>query len=116
MAGWHVSQDSDDIEISSPTGDCQDATQGGDPELFFATRRSGNGGHACGDVGSNDIFGCGNVGWTPDAPSCAPLDRSSADLCSSLPTAWSCGTDDMDEANQVIKTDATAGGVLCCRD
>ena len=57
-----------------------------------------------------------HVGTTPDATTCAPLDRSSGDLCAALPKTWACGPNGTDEANGVTKTASEGGGVLCCRD
>jgi hypothetical protein len=112
--GWHVCATPADVAASSGTGTCAGAIPAGAPGLFFVTRQSGPGGAECG-AGANDLFGCGNVGLTP-AASCAPLDRFSNDLCASLGAPWSCGADGVQEAGNVTKSDATVGGVLCCRD
>lgn len=114
-AGWHVCLTPADVAAHSSTG-CGSATQAGDPSLFFSQRQSGPGNGFCG-VGSNDIFGCGNVGAAPNAGTCSPLTRFSHDLCNAIPRPpWSCGLNGTLEANVVVKTDSTAGGVLCCRD
>jgi hypothetical protein len=112
-AGWHICATSSDVESSSPSG-CTGATVDGDPDLFFATRQSGNGNGDC-NSGANDVFGCGNLGVTPSG-NCAPLDRFSTDVCSGLAAPWDCGVDGVNEANNVTKSAAAGGGVLCCRD
>jgi hypothetical protein len=111
-AGWHVCLTPG--QVASATGDCAGATPAGAPNLFFATRQSGPGGAECG-AGANDLFGCGNLGIAPLA-SCAPLDRFSNNLCAALGAPWSCGTDGLNEANNVTKSGPDGGGVLCCRD
>ena len=112
--GWQVCQSAADVAAHSSTG-CGSATEAGDPPLFFSSRQSGPGNGFCG-AGSNDIFGCGNIGATPQA-NCSPLTRFSHDLCSAIPRPpWSCGVNGTLEATVVVKTDSTAGGVLCCRD
>jgi hypothetical protein len=137
--GWHVCLGADDVTTSSPTG-CDGATNPGDPPLFFVTRQSSNG---CDDCAtgtrvapdcnssacttgcaetastSNDVFGCGNVGAQPPFPGCGPLDRSSGNLCASLPgSSWSCMDDGsgLCEAYAIVHTDSSSGGVLCCKD
>ena len=55
----------------------------------------------------------------PDTSSCPPLNRFTNNLCSSLPASWYCGVSPntgLNEANEIIKTASTGGGVLCCRD
>lgn len=51
----------------------------------------------------------------PTTLTCAVLNRSSNELCTSLTADWSCGADGLQEANNVTKTSGS-GGVLCCRD
>jgi hypothetical protein len=82
--------------------------------LFFTSRQSGSGYADCG-TGANDLFGCGTVG-SYAKPSCAPYDSSSSNLCKALGSSWSCGGDQMKEANNVTKSSAAGGGALCCRD
>lgn len=92
---------------------------------FFLTRTPSKGNFDCmaDPTGStsdaNDIFGCGNMGYpmTTDG-SCAPLTKSSSDLCNALDTnIWTCGSDRYQEANKVTKTDPDrSGGVLCCKE
>jgi len=110
--GWHVCTSAAEVALLSADG-CVSSTQAGDPGLFFVQSQSGEGDTACAVTGANDLFGCGNIG----APTgfCGVLDRFSHDLCSALPSSWSCGVDGLDEANQVTKTAASDGGVLCCR-
>jgi hypothetical protein len=114
QVGWHVCETPAAVAAKSNGGGCAAAGIAGQ-SAFFAIRQSGSGGAACG-VGTNDLFGCGDVGVAPDAVTCAPLDRFSNDLCAALPTTWACGADGTDELNNVTKTASEGGGVLCCRD
>jgi hypothetical protein len=114
QAGWHVCTSAAEVAAKSGDGTCAGAVVEGQ-NAFFVVRESGGGNAQCG-VGTNDLFGCGDVGLPPDAATCAPLDRFSNDLCSALPATWSCGADSADEANHVTKTASEGGGVLCCRD
>jgi hypothetical protein len=113
QAGWHVCTTAAEVKTKSNDQGCAAAAITGG--AFFVARQSGSGGAACG-TGTNDLFGCGDVGNAPDVATCAPFDRFSFDLCTALPTSWSCGTDGAAEASNVTKTAATGGGVLCCRD
>jgi hypothetical protein len=112
--GWHVCDSAMDV-MDSHQGGCTGVTVNNDPNLFFATRQSGPGFGDCGN-GANDLFGCGNWGAGIFGNGCAPLDLFSNDLCVDLGGPWQCGNDGEQEANNVTKTDATVGGVLCCRD
>jgi hypothetical protein len=134
--GWHVCRGAADVRAHSQDG-CAGAADAG-PGSFFATGQSGPGCGFCAtgqDTGcgpgscragcaqtnetTNDIFGCGTTGAVPEPSSCAPLDRFSHDLCSALPRSWVCpagkGGNER-ESVLVTKTDASGGGVLCCRD
>jgi hypothetical protein len=113
QAGWHVCTTAAELEAKSNGQGCAAAAITG--SAFFVARQSGAGGAQCG-TGTNDLFGCGDIGNAPDVATCAPFDRFSFDLCSALPNTWSCGTDGAAEASNVTKTAATGGGVLCCRD
>jgi hypothetical protein len=113
QAGWHVCQTAAEVKTKSNDQGCAAAAITGG--AFFVARQSGSGGAACG-TGTNDLFGCGDVGNAPDVATCAPFDRFSFDLCTALPATWSCGTDGTAEATNVTKTAAAGGGVLCCRD
>lgn len=121
--GWKVCASPMDVATRAPGGSCAGATRPGDPQLFFATavQSAGNGACVAGDPAlANDLFGCGNLGATPDAASCAPLDRFSGNRCSSLLLqqflfSWACGTGDTTEGFAVQKWEPEGGGVLCCR-
>lgn len=112
--------------------------QDGPPGSFWATRQTGPGclqcatgtaldcsGNDCrGDCATtpattNDLFGCGSLGSSPQ-PSCAPLDRSSNNLCAALAPPWRCDQPtqqaNLRESEHVVKPGPGAGGVLCCRD
>jgi hypothetical protein len=115
-AGWHVCATAAEIASRSRTG-CKEAVppSAGEP-LFFASRQSGPGYSQCGP-GSNDVFGCGDLGGPP-APSCAPLDAYGNDHCGLLASPWACsgGAGGVLEALTVTKSGPAKGGVLCCRD
>ena len=111
--GWHICAQAGEVAAHSPTGCAGAAVDGGAP-VFYASGQSGPGNATCG-AGSNDLFGCGTLGEAP-AADCSPLDRFGDDLCSVLGPPWMCGTDETHEADDVTKTDSTAGGVLCCSD
>jgi len=113
-AGWHVCATAGEVDDLSPNG-CVGSVDGLGINLFFATRQSGPGQSTCGD-GANDFHGCGNIGAGGVDPGCAPLDRTSDNLCEGLPPPWSCPGDVFMEANQVVKSGPANGGVLCCRD
>jgi hypothetical protein len=113
QAGWHVCATPAEVAAKAGAGGCTGAAPAG---TFFVTRQSGNGLAQCAATGANDLFGCGGTGAAPDAPTCAPLDRFSNDLCAALPAGWACGADGLNEANNVTKPTSDGGGVLCCRD
>lgn len=108
---WHICATATEVAAKSSTG-CTGATSASG--LFFASRQSGPGYMQCGQ-GTNDLFGCGTLGDAPDS-SCTPLDRFSHDLCSSLGSPWSCGSDGEAEAKNVTKSSDSGGGVLCCKN
>ncbi|MDO9016495.1 MAG: hypothetical protein Q8S73_17180 [Deltaproteobacteria bacterium] len=133
--GWHVCRSAQDVAAHSPDGcgGARDAAAG----TFYATRQTGPGcGHCatgadatCGsndcrtgcaqtDRTSNDIFGCGTLGDSPQASSCGPLDRFSQNLCTALRAPWRCDgdRDGLRESDLVVKPGPEAGGVLCCLD
>jgi hypothetical protein len=134
--GWHVCRGAGDVRAHSPDG-CAGAADAG-PGSFFATGQSGPGctfcatgkDKSCGPEScragcaqtketTNDIFGCGTAGAVPERGSCDPLDRFSHDLCQSIGRSWVCpagGGGNEREIALVTKTDASGGGVLCCRD
>ncbi|MBN9163565.1 MAG: hypothetical protein BGO98_17890 [Myxococcales bacterium 68-20] len=114
QVGWHVCETPAAVATKSGGEGCVAAGLNGQ-NAFFAIRQAGSGAAACGP-GTNDLFGCGDVGAPPDAETCAPLDRFSGDLCTSLPTTWACGADGGNELGNVTKTASEGGGVLCCRD
>jgi hypothetical protein len=110
--GWHVCASAAEVGVKSGNAGCAGAATAG---MFFATRQSGPGAAQCG-AGTNDLFGCGGIGAGPDPGTCAPLGRTSGDLCSALSAGWACGPDAFQEANDITHTVSTNGGVLCCRD
>jgi hypothetical protein len=115
--GWHVCTTSLQVATSSATGSCSGVTDAGAASLFFGTLQSGPGSAQCATTGSNDLFGCGNLGAAPNA-NCTPLDRFSNNLCGSLGAPWSCPTNNggFDETINVVKPGSLLGGVLCCKN
>ena len=114
QVGWHVCESPAAVAERTGGQGCAAAGVAGQ-NAFFAIRQAGPGDAQCG-VGNNDLFGCGDVGATPDATTCAPLDRFSNDLCVALPDTWQCGDVGTEELNNVTKAASEGGGVLCCRD
>lgn len=114
--GWHVCAMPAEVgALAGPLG-CQSLVSEAGGSVFFAQRQAGEGNGRCEPTGANDIFGCGTTGASLDA-TCAPLNRSSGDLCSAIQElGWLCGSDGVDEANNAIKTSPDGGGVLCCRN
>jgi hypothetical protein len=140
---WHVCLDAPDVLTASGGEGCVDATQSGDPPLFFATRQSSTGCGVCAtgdrtdatctslscasgclqtEAVSNDVFGCGNIG-SGAGGACTPIDRFSQNLCGSLTAqGWACNdptsADDTGtcEIFTVVHSNPDTGGVLCCRD
>jgi hypothetical protein len=140
--GWHVCYGRDDVLFRNPAG-CEGVMTGAESPVFFTTQMSSTGAFECSTQAgaTNDLFGCGDLGCdftsNPTVQMlCAPLVRSSHDLCKGLrndlncgdwcnhlgkypqlPNAWSCGNDGAAEALNVTKTHADQqGGVLCCLD
>lgn len=134
--GFHVCRSSADVAQHSSDG-CVGANDAA-PSTFWASRQTGTGclecatGNELGCTSSdcrpgcapttetaNDLFGCGSLGSVP-RESCAPLDRSSNDLCTALVAPWTCNANNpganVRESEFVRKPGPGAGGVLCCRD
>lgn len=110
-AGWHVCVDLGEVAAKLPGG-CGGVTWS---NQFFATRQSGEGSNTCNPTGTNDVFGCGDIGYT-DISGCAPLNRSTGNLCANISGPWQCDEDAYDEVSHIIKTGSTHGGALCCVD
>jgi hypothetical protein len=128
--GWHVCTGAKDVAERAPDG-CAGSLDSS-PATFFATRQSGpgygqcaNGSERCapssGSLGClqtpelrDDFYGCGDFGPLA-APSCAPLNRSSSNLCEMMPRPWKC-SGHVSEAATVTKRGPESGGVLCCQD
>jgi hypothetical protein len=101
-----------EVGAKSSTG-CTGAV-GGTSSVFYLTFQSGIGQQKCGP-GTDDVFGCGNLGFRPSS-GCGVLDRASGNLCVALGAPWTCGSDQTGEALNVSKPSSALGGVLCCRD
>ncbi|MEZ4268534.1 MAG: MopE-related protein, partial [Myxococcota bacterium] len=128
-----------------PTGVPIPQPPAGPGGAFFMTRTSGPGTGLCEDVVNgtptsfNDVFGCGNLG-RPVSGTCSPLNRFGSDLCNGLQNyiwpgssdkdnpasdygydtaadwAWSCGSNGVQESNNVVKRFPNQqGGVICCK-
>jgi hypothetical protein len=110
--GWHLCTSRQEVAAAGLAGGCDGEAWGGQ---FFATSQSGEGANTCNDTGTNDVFGCGDVGY-PKISGCAPLNRSTGNLCVSLPGAWACNDDAYDEVTYLVKPGPDDGGALCCRD
>jgi len=111
--GWHVCATRGEVAEAGLSA-CDDEEWG---EQFFVTGQSGEGSNTCNDTGTDDVFGCGGVGYSNiDQGSCAPLNRSTSNLCVKLAGPWDCGMDSSDEVANLSKTGADYGGALCCRD
>ena len=111
--GWAICADGGALERRT-AGSCGDAL-GGASDLFFAARATGPGSALCGPTGSNDVFGCGDLGQAANAASCAPLERFLTSSTGGL-TGWDLGGSSVSEALNVTKPNAEQGGVLCCVD
>lgn len=109
--GWHVCESQNEV-LTDGIADCGAVFWGG---AFFATRQSGQGSNTCDANGLNDVFGCGDLGYAMIS-GCAPLNRSTANLCVELPAPWACGGNATSEADQLVKPAPEFGGALCCRD
>ena len=117
--GWHVCRGKDDVISRNPHGGaieegCAGVMDGAASPVFFTTQMSSTGAFECasGVDATNDLFGCGNLGTTPDAATCNPLNRSSGNLCGGLGAPWSCPTlnGGLDETQRVVKTGSAGGG------
>ncbi len=109
--GWHVCRTLHEVS-NSGLADCDGpawATQ------FFATAQSGTGSNTCGATGTNDVFGCGDIGH-PKIMRCGPLNRSTGNECVEIAGPWICDQSPDTEAVDITKTGPTHGGALCCRD
>ena len=133
--GWHVCASSSEVDDRSSTG-CEGAATDPIEPAFYIARQSGTGcgqcatgtttGGACNSPSSclsgcepsvflsNDVFGCGNLGATPNG-SCAPLNAFSHNNCNALLPPWACSGSTIEAAN-IAKSGPEHGGVLCCRD
>jgi hypothetical protein len=110
--GWVVCATPTDVLQRSDLGCPFDQFPGG---TFFVTRATGIGNASCDGLGRNDLFGCGSLGTTPDPTTCAPLNRTSGDLCAALTIGgWACPLGD-NEADVVEKREPDGGGALCCK-
>jgi len=117
--GWHVCLDGPDVRSHSPTGDCEGCVLAGEPRFFLvATGATATGVCTSDRNTTNDLHGCGGLGQ-PESQDCPPLDRRMgfAD-CRETENIWSCGTASQgtEEAEVVIKSGPTLGGVLCCKN
>jgi hypothetical protein len=119
-AGWSVCESAQ--TLSAIPGGCTDAVAPfGDSPVFFLTRQRATG-LVCDNspqAGSNNLYGCGNIGSIPDK-SCAPLTRVLRDSDCRNQSPWSCASGPIgtsqNEFQVVTKDGPNRGGVLCCKD
>ncbi|MCA9706420.1 MAG: hypothetical protein KDK70_11270 [Myxococcales bacterium] len=109
--GWHLCQSAMEVADAGITS-CSELTWDGS---FFATRQSSMAMDTCSAVGTNDVFGCGDIGLTAIV-NCNPLNRSTGNLCGELPAPWECDVEANSEAEFLLKEAPELGGALCCRD
>jgi hypothetical protein len=116
--GWHVCPDADEVRRASPSG-CESAVQDGEPRFFLVLAGASPQGICSPDrTAQNDLHGCGTMGQS-ESPGCDPLNRRITFVeCLASDGVWSCGDADrhLQEAALVTKSDATLGGVLCCKN
>jgi hypothetical protein len=118
-SGWHVCESA--AQVSSYASGCADATAPfGNTDVFFVTRQRGSLYSICDAAnaqGTNNLYGCGNMGIAADK-SCAPFTRMLRDTECSFP--WQCAEGPLgtssNELGVVTKRGSTKGGVLCCKD
>jgi hypothetical protein len=120
--GWHVCETAHDVAVATAGMGCAPAY-----ELylakpaFFVTRQRAQGlvCDATNQMGTNNLYGCGNIGSTADK-SCAPFMHMLRDSDCANHSPWACADGQVgnaqDEYSVVTKAGAAAGGVLCCKD
>lgn len=110
-AGWHLCTSQGEV-MAAGIANCNDESWG---SQFFATAQSGQGKNACNPMGTDDVFGCGDIGYS-HIDNCAPLNRSTGNLCVELIGPWDCPDDSADEVSHLTKAGPDNGGALCCRN
>jgi hypothetical protein len=118
--GWHVCDSARSL-AGIVTG-CDDAiAPSGVNHVYFLTRQRGTGldCDANNQTGTNNVYGCGNIGSTADK-TCAPFTHMLRDSDCQAEAPWQCahgpiGTS-QDEYEVVTKTGPSRGGVLCCHN
>jgi hypothetical protein len=119
-AGWSVCASAH--VVSNLAGSCDDAlAPSGDKPVFFLTRQRAVG-LVCtptNATGTNNFYGCGNIGSAADK-SCTPFTHMMRDTDCQNEPPWACGdpsgADNQDEYSVVTKPGPTKGGVLCCKN
>lgn len=115
--GWHVCRGPTEVAKRSLSG-CEGSTLSGEKVFFAASYGSAPTGICAADPGgTNNLYGCGNLG-APTDQTCLPLDRLMSFTDCGAYEGWSCGAsaDWLREAQVVTKSTRFYGGVLCCRD
>jgi hypothetical protein len=120
-SGWSVCDSGKTVLTAAPTG-CADAIAPyGQSHVFFLTRQRGTGlvCDANNQVGTNNLYGCGNIG-SPADKSCAPFKTMLRDTDCQADWPWTCaegpiGTS-QNEYGVVTKAGPNKGGVLCCKN
>ena len=81
-SGWHVCTTAHGVALAAGASACTDAVGPSRKPVFFVTRQRATG-LACdtntNPTGTNNLYGCGNIGSTADKNSCTPLTRMMRD-------------------------------------
>jgi hypothetical protein len=116
--GWHVCESAQ--EFAARATNCDDAFPGGAVKMFFASRQRASG-LACdptNEMGTNNVYGCGNFGSNANAD-CAPFMRMLRDNDCQRNPPWMCVNGPINQSTtelaDVTKSGPDHGGVLCCR-
>ena len=120
--GWRVCETAHAVAVATASAGCVDAyAPYGAMPTFFVTRQRAQG-LVCdptNTMGTNNIYGCGNVGSAADK-SCAPFTRMMRDSDCQNQKPWACADGNIgqsqDEYTVVTKSGTSRGGVLCCKD
>jgi hypothetical protein len=122
-SGWSVCETASAVAMRATS--CNDAfAPFGGTAAFFVTRQRAQGLVCTADDqsqdGTNNIYGCGNVGSMADK-SCTPLNHMLRDSDCKNQAPWSCADgpqvgNSQDEYLTVTKGGPLRGGALCCKD
>jgi hypothetical protein len=122
--GWHVCTTASGVAGGTMDSGCNDAIPPAvSTPVFYVTRQRATD-LVCNvdpnPTGTDDLYGCGNIGPAADPNSCAPLTRMMRDIDCAMNPPWMCSDGPLgtsrDEYNVVTKSSSSGGGVLCCHD